>query len=81
MFLSGQAVLWWFCEPYLYIWVEGSLTQTFPVRSCLKAQLVHAGGERFLVDQSMTAAFFIRCPESQRLNETSLALSNFIYNV
>lgn len=72
------SVLWCLCKSYLNIWVDGYQTQTFPVWTGLKAQLVHARAERFLADQIGTATFFIRYPESQRWSEMSLLLQKQI---
>lgn len=56
-------ILWVNSEAYLYIRVEAGLTQTLPVRTGLKAQLVHAGGKGFLTDESWAAAIYICCPK------------------
>lgn len=57
----------WTHEPHLDVGVEGALTQTLPVWTSFKAQLVHPRGESFSADECWAAAIFVCCPKGQRV--------------
>lgn len=58
----------------LHVGVKWRLTQTLPVWTRLKAQLVHAGGESLSADESGAAAILIRCPDVQHVPDLQFAV-------
>ena len=60
------AELSWYTAAHLYIRVEAGLTQSLPVWTRLKAQLVHAGAESLSADESRAAAIFICSPKNHK---------------